>query len=309
MKNRGRPGQVARRPQNLTRVITIVRQWSPVRQRPGGVASYGRPRSAPTPPGKEIAVMFTEHFLRHRRGVRIEAGERRRLESAVSEVRTHAPRTTLVRAGDNLNTSTLLLDGILSRHIDDRKGLRQLVAVHVPGDFVDLHAFPLRTLDHDVATVTAASVAIVPHARARGDHRGAAQPGAQAVVRDPDRRRHPSRLAVSAGAAGCGRACRPFHLRDQRTAEAGRPQRRGPLRAGPHSSRPGGDLRAHQCPRQPRHAPSARGATVRVPFLRRRDSGARAPGGAWDSSIRHTSIWTTPASARPTAAPALLTTV
>ncbi|XHR99033.1 hypothetical protein ACFB49_06270 [Sphingomonas sp. DBB INV C78] len=52
----------------------------------------------------------------------------------------------------------------MSRYIDDRNGLRQLVAVHVPGDFVDLHAFPLKVLDHDVATMTAATVAIVPHA-------------------------------------------------------------------------------------------------------------------------------------------------
>lgn len=91
--------------------------------------------------------------------------ERRRLEDAISEIRTIEPRTTLVKAGEELDVSTLLLEGFMSRYIDDRKGLRQLVAVHVPGDFVDLHAYPLKVLDHDVATLTGATVALVPHAR------------------------------------------------------------------------------------------------------------------------------------------------
>lgn len=108
--------------------------------------------------------MFTERFLRDKRGIRLTSEERQRLEAAIAEIRTLEPRTTLVRAGDPLHQSTLLIEGIMSRYIDDLNGLRQLVAVHVPGDFVDLHAFPLKVLDHDVATVTAATVAIVPHA-------------------------------------------------------------------------------------------------------------------------------------------------
>lgn len=108
-------------------------------------------------------VMFTERFLRARRGVRLTPDERRRLEAGIREVRTLPPRTTIVKAGAPLAESTLLIEGIMSRFIDDRRGLRQLVAVHVPGDFVDLHGFPLKVLDHDLATMTAATVAIVPH--------------------------------------------------------------------------------------------------------------------------------------------------
>ena len=109
--------------------------------------------------------MFTERFLRHRRGVHLAPGERARLEAAISEIRTLPPRTNIVVAGEELTQSILLLEGFMSRYIDDRNGLRQLVAVHVPGDFVDLHAFPLKILDHDVATMTAATVAIVPHSK------------------------------------------------------------------------------------------------------------------------------------------------
>ncbi|WP_192812143.1 Crp/Fnr family transcriptional regulator [Novosphingobium sp. Rr 2-17] len=108
--------------------------------------------------------MFTDRFLRRRRGVSLTTDERAMLESAVAEERALEPRKIIVRAGDPLSQSLLLTEGILSRYIDDRHGHRQLVAIHVAGDFVDLHGYPLKVLDHDVGTMTAAKVAIVPHA-------------------------------------------------------------------------------------------------------------------------------------------------
>ena len=108
--------------------------------------------------------MFTERFLRDKRGASLEANERARIEAAITEVKTFGPRKIVARAGEPLTNSTLLLEGIMSRYLDDRNGLRQLVAIHFPGDFLDLHAFPLKVLDHDVATLTTATVATVPHA-------------------------------------------------------------------------------------------------------------------------------------------------
>lgn len=107
--------------------------------------------------------MFTERFLRDKRGAILTAAERARVEAAISEIKTYRPRRIVARAGEPLMQSTLLLEGIMCRYLDDRAGLRQLVAIHVPGDFLDLHAFPLKTLDHDVATLTGATAAIVPH--------------------------------------------------------------------------------------------------------------------------------------------------
>lgn len=108
--------------------------------------------------------MFTERFLRDKRGARLDSCERARLDAAISEVKTFGPRKIIARAGEPLKSSSLLLEGIMSRYLDDRNGLRQLVAIHFPGDFLDLHAFPLKVLDHDVATMTTATVATVPHA-------------------------------------------------------------------------------------------------------------------------------------------------
>jgi CRP-like cAMP-binding protein len=108
--------------------------------------------------------MFTERFLRDKRGASLDANERARIEAAITEVKTFGPRKIVARASEPLTNSTLLLEGIMSRYLDDRNGLRQLVAIHFPGDFLDLHAFPLKVLDHDVATLTTATVATVPHA-------------------------------------------------------------------------------------------------------------------------------------------------
>lgn len=109
--------------------------------------------------------MFTERFLKDKRGVRLTTEERALLEGAIFEIKTFPPRKIVVHAGDVQTQSMLLIEGFMSRYIDDRNGLRQLVAVHVPGDFVDLHSYPLKVLDHDVATITATTMAIVPHSK------------------------------------------------------------------------------------------------------------------------------------------------
>ena len=107
--------------------------------------------------------MFTDKFLRDRRGVELDVHERAILEKAVFEIRTIDARKTVVQAGDTLSVSMLLLEGFMCRYLDDREGMRQLVAVQVPGDFLDLHGYPLKVLDHDVASLTAATIAVIPH--------------------------------------------------------------------------------------------------------------------------------------------------
>lgn len=68
----------------------------------------------------------------------------------------------VLRRGVPADCSTLLLDGFIARVIDDA-GLRNIVGVQVPGDFVDLHAFALKRLDHDVVTIGPAMIGYVPH--------------------------------------------------------------------------------------------------------------------------------------------------
>lgn len=111
--------------------------------------------------------MIMERFLRNRREVELTGSERLILERAVTDVREVEGRATLIKAGERVDVSTMLVEGFMSRYIDDRKGLRQLVAIHVAGDFVDLHAFPMKILDHSVGTLTQAKIGIVPHSALR----------------------------------------------------------------------------------------------------------------------------------------------
>lgn len=90
--------------------------------------------------------------------------ERQLLESMIVGVRTFEPRRTVIERDVPLNVSLYLMRGVMCRYIDNRKGFRQLVSIQVPGDFIDLHAYPLKTLDHDVASITAAEVAVFRHA-------------------------------------------------------------------------------------------------------------------------------------------------
>ena len=74
------------------------------------------------------------------------------LRSAIGQIQKFPAAKTLVRTGETVTQSTLLADG-----------QRQIMEVHVAGDFVDLHGFLLKRLDHNVGALTAVTVAFVPH--------------------------------------------------------------------------------------------------------------------------------------------------
>jgi CRP-like cAMP-binding protein len=109
-------------------------------------------------------VLF-ENFLRGRRQRQLSEAEMRTLEASVERVETIPARTTTNSRGDLLHRSTLLVSGFMCRYMDARDGYRQLVCYQVPGDFLDLHGYPLQRLDHDIATITEVTVAHVPHER------------------------------------------------------------------------------------------------------------------------------------------------
>ncbi|RYF10333.1 MAG: Crp/Fnr family transcriptional regulator, partial [Oxalobacteraceae bacterium] len=76
-----------------------------------------------------------------------------------------AAATTLAEAGQPLSKSALVIDGMMCRYIDDRDGLRQLVGLYLPGDFIDLPSYSLSYLEHNIASLTQAKVAVIPHER------------------------------------------------------------------------------------------------------------------------------------------------
>jgi len=107
--------------------------------------------------------MLTENVLLNRAQT-LDHREREILESAIAHTQTYTAGQVVVRQGMPVGHSTLLVKGLVTRHVDAADGRRHLVALHIPGDFVDLHAYALKKLDHDVAALTDITVAVFPHA-------------------------------------------------------------------------------------------------------------------------------------------------
>lgn len=97
----------------------------------------------------------------------VSAHEKRVLERAVVRIDDHAARTDVIVEGVQQTESRLQLDGVSCRYKAMSDGRRQIMELHFGGDFVDLHSFPLKYLDHNVGAITRLSFAIVPHAALR----------------------------------------------------------------------------------------------------------------------------------------------
>ena len=94
---------------------------------------------------------------------RLSDEERNVLDRAVARIREYAVDEDLVREGDRPTESTLLLDGFAARYKGLADGRRQITAIHIAGDFVDLHSFLLRRMDHGVVALSPCRTGAVPH--------------------------------------------------------------------------------------------------------------------------------------------------
>lgn len=109
--------------------------------------------------------MIEAHLLKLRARDSVSPEEEQAIRDSISEVREVAADKTIIRAGDELTFSVLLLDGILCRYKDLRDGSRQISELHVAGDFADLHGFTLKRLDHSIMALTRCRIALAPHDR------------------------------------------------------------------------------------------------------------------------------------------------
>ncbi|MER2269634.1 Crp/Fnr family transcriptional regulator [Methylobacterium oxalidis] len=80
------------------------------------------------------------------------------------QTRTYDARSDVVEQGSRPTFSTLLLEGMTGRYRILADGRRQITSIDVPGDFVDLHSFPLKTMDHGVIALSPCKTAMAPHA-------------------------------------------------------------------------------------------------------------------------------------------------
>lgn len=109
--------------------------------------------------------MITAHLKKLKLRADIGSDDEGIIRGLVAETRQVKADEFLVRAGQELNFSILLLDGWLARSKDLPSGDRQVMELHIPGDFADLHGFTLKRLDHDLISFSDCTIGIVPHDR------------------------------------------------------------------------------------------------------------------------------------------------
>lgn len=122
--------------------------------------------SAEAPP-LDSAVAIDKLLMKLRLRDDVGAEEERALRAVVAPPVTIAARSVVVREGEPLERSALLVRGMLGRCKDMRDGQRQITEVHIPGDFADLHSFTLKRLDQTVVALSECAVSWVSHAALR----------------------------------------------------------------------------------------------------------------------------------------------
>lgn len=111
--------------------------------------------------------MIEPLLLKLRARDEVSAAEEQLLRDLVAERKDHPADRTIIREGEELNRSALLVEGFVARYKDFRDGRRQISALHVPGDYVDLHGFTLKRLDHSLLSLSPCTILYTPHERLR----------------------------------------------------------------------------------------------------------------------------------------------
>ena len=101
-------------------------------------------------------------FRKFEKRARLDEGDREAFFSLPYEVHSYDPQRYIVREGDRAPAATIILNGLAYRHKVTVEGARQILSLHIPGDFVDLEGALLTVSDNNVQALTRCQVARVP---------------------------------------------------------------------------------------------------------------------------------------------------
>jgi CRP-like cAMP-binding protein len=90
------------------------------------------------------------------------ADDRAAIHALPLQERSMEPSAYMVREGEEVGFCIILLTGFAYRHKITGDGQRQIMAVHMPGEFLDLQNSLLGLADHNVQALTRCEVATVP---------------------------------------------------------------------------------------------------------------------------------------------------
>lgn len=110
----------------------------------------------------DLDQTLAQMLRKFERRARLDESDRQALLELPYRVRTFEANRYIVREGMVATESCLIVDGLAYRQKTTIDGARQILSVHIPGDFVDLDGSLLRTADHNVQALTRCQVAMVP---------------------------------------------------------------------------------------------------------------------------------------------------
>lgn len=103
--------------------------------------------------------------LRSRQALSVE--DEARLREAGWSRRRFERHDVIVRAGEGLDSAHLLLSGFAARAQEDGSGDRQIVALCVAGDLMDIHGVVLGRTEQELVALSSCEVASIPHHQVR----------------------------------------------------------------------------------------------------------------------------------------------
>jgi len=77
-------------------------------------------------------------------------------------LRTVEPNVYIIREGDRPDRSCVVVDGFAFRQKVTETGSRQIISIHMPGDYVDIEGALLNIADHSLQALTRCEMAFIP---------------------------------------------------------------------------------------------------------------------------------------------------
>ncbi len=107
-------------------------------------------------------VALQDMLRKFERRAPLEDSDRAALLALPYRVQEFEVNRYVVREGAPAENAALILSGFAFRHKLSVEGQRQILSVHIPGDFVNLDGALLATSDHNVQALTRCEMALVP---------------------------------------------------------------------------------------------------------------------------------------------------
>lgn len=108
--------------------------------------------------------IFEATYRKYEKRVALSEADREAFFALPFEVRIFDAHRHLAREGDRAPCATLMLNGLVFRHKMTVEGARQILSLHIPGDFIDLEGALLSVSDHNVQALTRCEAALIPRA-------------------------------------------------------------------------------------------------------------------------------------------------